>query len=126
MPRDATPAAEAHEGERWLQQLRKGSTKLAILQLLSEADRYGYELVSETRARTRGALAVAEGNLYPALHALEADGFVTSYWREVEPGVPPRKYYRPTEKGVELHKRMVEGWRDHAAAIRRLLRDGGT
>src|SRR5438093_5187235 len=57
---------------RWTQQIRKGSTRLAILQLVSERERYGYEIVTSIRNRTNGGLEVAEGNVYPALHALEA------------------------------------------------------
>ena len=62
--------------DRWTQQMRKGSTRLAILQLVSERERYGYEIVSEIHARTKGALSLAEGNVYPALHALEAEGLL--------------------------------------------------
>lgn len=114
------------EAERWIQQVRKGSTRFAILQLVHEADRYGYELVAEIRERTEGALPLAEGNVYPALHALEAEGFVGSYWRDVEPGVPQRKYYRITAQGRRLHGRMLEGWRRHVRAIERLTKNGGT
>ncbi|HEV8359051.1 MAG TPA: PadR family transcriptional regulator [Candidatus Thermoplasmatota archaeon] len=112
--------------ERWTQQMRKGSTRLAILQLVSERERYGYEIVAEIRDRTKGALQLAEGNIYPALHSLEAEGFITSYWREVEPGVPPRKYYRLTPRGKDLHARLVEEWKDYAGAIARLLKGGST
>lgn len=110
--------------ERWTQQMRKGSTKLAILQLVSERERYGYEIVAEAKERTKGALALAEGNIYPALHALEAEGYITSYWREVEPGVPPRKYYRLTPSGRALHERLVEEWKEYAGAVARLIKGG--
>lgn len=104
--------------------MRKGSTRLAILQLVSERDRYGYEIVADISDRTKGALALAEGNIYPALHGMENEGFITSYWREVEPGVPPRKYYRLTPRGRELHARLVEEWKEYAGAIGRLLKGG--
>lgn len=111
--------------DRWAQQMRKGSTRLAILQLLSEEDRYGYDIVHRIRERTKGALSLPEGNVYPALHALEEEGTITSYWREVEPGVPSRKYYRLTPAGRRLLGRLAEAWRAHTEAIRMLL-DGGT
>lgn len=111
--------------ERWTQQIRKGSTRLAILQLVSEDERYGYEIVSRIRERTGGVLSLAEGNVYPALHALEGEGFVASTWRAVEPGVPPRKYYRITDKGRDLHRRMVGEWTEYAGAIARLLNGDG-
>ena len=107
--------------QRWAQQIRKGSTRLAILQLVSERERYGYEIVTSIRDRTKGVLEVAEGNVYPALHALEAEGHITSAWREVEPGVPPRKYYRLTARGREHRASLVKEWKEHVAAIERLL-----
>ena len=101
--------------------MRKGSTRLAILQLVAERERYGYEIVSTIRERTRGVLSLAEGNVYPALHALEAEGHVASAWHAVEPGVPPRKYYRITPKGREHRDRLAEEWKEYAGAIERLL-----
>jgi PadR family transcriptional regulator PadR len=109
------------DGCPWTQQIRKGSTRLAVLQLVSERERYGYELIAAIRARTNGALALAEGNVYPALHALEAEGYIASDWRAVEPGVPPRKYYRITACGREHRALLVREWSEFAGAIARLL-----
>lgn len=111
----------AEDVQRWTQQIRKGSTRLAILQLVSERERYGYEIVTSIRERTKGALEVAEGNVYPALHALEGEGHITSSWREVEPGVPPRKYYRITTQGRAHRATLVKEWKEYAGAIARLL-----
>lgn len=107
--------------DRWTQQIRKGSTRLAILQLVSERERYGYEIVTSIRERTKGVLEVAEGNVYPALHALEAEGHISSSWREVEPGVPPRKYYRISASGREHLAALTKEWKEYARAIGRLL-----
>src|SRR5687767_12940500 len=107
----------AEGANRWAQQIRKGSTRLAVLQLVSERERYGYEIIATIRGRTKGALEVAEGNVYPALHALEAEGHITSTWREVEPGVPPRKYYRVTASGQEHHSVLVKEWSEFAGAM---------
>ena len=109
------------EVDRWTQQIRKGSTRLAILQLVSERERYGYEIIVSIRERTKGALEVAEGNVYPALHLLESEGYITSSWREVEPGVPPRKYYRITSRGREHRAALAKEWKEYAGAIARLL-----
>lgn len=111
----------AEDVARWTQQIRKGSTRLAILQLVSERERYGYEIITAIRDRTKGVLEVAEGNVYPALHALEAEGRITSFWREVEPGVPPRKYYRITPGGREHLDALAKEWNDYARAVARLL-----
>ena len=113
-----TPAPET---DRWLAELKRGGTKLAILQLIREADRYGYEIVGLLKERSGGVLALAEGNVYPALHALEQDGSVASYWREIEPGVPPRKYYRVTREGIARHDEMVKTWSGYAKSLTGLL-----
>ena len=109
------------DASRWTQQFRKGSTRLAILQLVGERERYGYEIITSIRDRTKGVLELAEGNVYPALHALEAEGHITSSWGEVEPGVPPRKYYRLTARGREHRTMLVKEWKEYAGAIARLL-----
>lgn len=123
-PRHRGGSALTQDLDRWTQQVRKGSTRLAVLQLLREQERYGYEIIAELKERTRGALELAESNVYPALHALEAEGSITSCWKEVEPGVPPRKYYRLTPRGKALHEQMVKEWKEYAQAIARLLKGG--
>jgi PadR family transcriptional regulator PadR len=111
------------EVNRWTQQIRKGSTRLAILQMVSERERYGYEVITSISERTKGVLELAEGNVYPVLHALEAEGHITSTWREVEPGVPPRKYYRITARGRSYLSLLAAEWREFAGAIKRLLQE---
>jgi PadR family transcriptional regulator, regulatory protein PadR len=111
----------AEDVSRWTQQIRKGSTRLAILQLVSERERYGYEIIAAIRERTGGALEVAEGNVYPALHGLEGEGYITSTWREVEPGVPPRKYYQISAEGSAHLASLVREWKEYAGAIARVL-----
>ena len=111
----------AEDATRWTQQFRKGSTRLAILQLVGERERYGYEIITSIRDRTKGVLELAEGNVYPALHGLEKEGHITSTWRQVEPGVPPRKYYRITASGREHRAVLVKEWKEYAGAIARLL-----
>lgn len=114
----------SQETERWLTELKRGGTKLAILQLIREQDRYGYEIVSLLNSRSNGTLALAEGNVYPSLHGLEREGAVASYWREIEPGVPPRKYYRITRDGIALQDQMVKSWAAYSKALSELLQGG--
>jgi PadR family transcriptional regulator, regulatory protein PadR len=114
----------APDTDRWIAELKRGGTKLAILQLIRQQDRYGYEIVSELAGHSAGELALAEGNVYPALHGLERDGAVASYWREIEPGVPPRKYYRITSVGIQQHEAMVSAWGSYTKALNRLLNGG--
>ena len=101
-------------------ELIKGSTVPIILKLLDECERYGYEIVKIVNDRTDGAFQWKEGTLYPCLHELEANGLVTSVWREAESG-KQRKYYRITRKGrTELNSRMEE-WTAFSKAVNVLL-----
>jgi PadR family transcriptional regulator PadR len=90
-------------------QLRKGSTALVLLHLIAVRPTYGFELAERLRERTDGVLAAKEGTLYPALHSLEADGLVESYWQD-SPSGPRRRYYRITQAGREALTQRRAQW----------------
>jgi PadR family transcriptional regulator, regulatory protein PadR len=77
-------------------QLLKGVLSLLLLQLLSERESYGYEVVQ--RLRDTGLSDIVEGTVYPALSRLEREGRLTSRLVSSSAG-PARKYYRPTRAG---------------------------
>ena len=57
--------------------LYKGSLVTIILKLLQDNDKmYGYEITQKVKELTKGELNITEGALYPALHKLEAEGFL--------------------------------------------------
>jgi PadR family transcriptional regulator PadR len=80
--------------DNWQAQLRKGLLDIAILNLLKHSELHGYEMV-QTLKQGRG-LRIHEGNIYPILARLKADGLVTTYTKASLEG-PPRKYFRLTE-----------------------------
>ena len=97
-------------------ELLKGNTPTLILAVLESGPRHGYAIAREIERRSDDALKLGEGSLYPALHALERDGLVTSGW-EVQASGPARKVYVLTEAGsAELAKR-ARSWRRFADAI---------
>jgi PadR family transcriptional regulator PadR len=78
--------------------LLKGSLQTIILKLLEDNDQmYGYEITQKVKEVSEGGIMLTEGALYPALHKLEADGFLETFTQVVDNRV--RKYYRLTEKG---------------------------
>jgi DNA-binding PadR family transcriptional regulator len=78
--------------------LYKGSLSTIILKLLAESDKmYGYEITQKVKEITQGELKITEGALYPALHKLEADGFLEVELKKVDNRL--RKYYKLTEAG---------------------------
>jgi len=111
------------EVERWTRELRKGSTKLALLTLLADAESYGYEILTNLRARA-GEHGATEATVYPLLHDLEERGFLRSRWRANEPGVPPRKYYALTREGQLLLDALREAWARYRAEMDRMVGGG--
>lgn len=81
-----------------MRDLRKGSSALLLLHVLRERPMYGFELAEQLPASTGGALDFKQGTLYPALHRLEAEGLVESFW-QASPAGPRRRYYRLTTAG---------------------------
>lgn len=101
-------------------ELVKGSTSLLILQLLSERDMYGYELVKEMDRRSGHSLQMKEGTLYPALHKLEKQAYIECYWQNQEKG-PARKYYRITAEGKEILEERTSEWHRYVAVMNNMM-----
>ena len=78
--------------------LLKGTLQTIILKLLETTDQmYGYEITQKVKEVSDGDILLTEGALYPALHKLEAEGFLETFTQVVDNRV--RKYYRLTEQG---------------------------
>ena len=63
---------------RFAQQMKKGALDMLVLKLLQHEEKYGYQLISELRDRSNGALALKAGTLYPILYRMEDNGLVAS------------------------------------------------
>ncbi len=81
-----------------IQQLRKGSTPLLLLNVLADEKMYGYQIMRELERRSEGYFKMTAALLYPALHQLEMDGLLRSEWHEGQ-GKRRRKYYTITSRG---------------------------
>jgi PadR family transcriptional regulator, regulatory protein PadR len=102
--------------------MRRGTTTLAILKLLIDADEplHGYRMIQELEERSRGIFAFNEGLIYPRLHQMEHDGLLRSRW-EGEPGTRRRKVYEVTEKGYRQLDAEMEQWETFRRGMRLLL-----
>ena len=90
--------------------LLSGSTPLLVLSLLKDGDKYGYQMVTELAKRSEDTFQLKEGTLYPLLHTLEKQGYVTSYPMTPEQG-RERKYYRLTDSGLRQLEHKEQEWR---------------
>ena len=99
--------------------LISGSTSMLILKLLEEKDMYGYEMIKKLKEKSENVFELKEGTLYPILHGLEENGFITSYWDETT--AKKRKYYAITEKGKKQLKEKKEEWKIFSNGINHVL-----
>jgi len=106
--------------DRGFAQLRRGVAEFCLLALLTEDERYGFDLV---RTLSDAGLVAGEGTVYPLLARLARDGYVTTTWRE-SPSGPPRKYYAVTASGRDALGQFAREWRQFRGAVDNML--GGT
>lgn len=89
--------------------LMSGSTTLLVLSLLSREEMYGYQMIAELARRSDQTFELKEGTLYPILHTLEAEKYVTAHEREADTG-RKRKYYKITRKGLKALDEKKAEW----------------
>ena len=100
-------------------QIRKGSTELLILSLLTERPMYGYEIAQELAERSNGYFEVKEGLLYPTLHRMQDSGWLKSEWQTVEGR--RRKYYALTAAGREALGVQSAEWQIFVARLQAMI-----
>jgi len=97
-------------------ELMRGAGPVAVLKLLEDGPKYGYELVESLSRRSEGVLAMGQSTLYPLLYNLEAQGLVRPHWQESDSG-RQRKYYSLTSKGT---RRLADDTKQWHAVVRAL------
>ena len=95
-------------------ELRRGALGLAVLAALRE-ERYGYTL---RQILDDGGIRIEEGALYPLLRRLEAQGLLTSEWREE--GKRNKRFYRLSADGERVLAQLLGEWNAMTASILRL------
>jgi PadR family transcriptional regulator, regulatory protein PadR len=96
-------------------ELRRGCLTLAVLAQLKQ-EHYGYTLRKSLAAR---GMEIDENTLYPLLRRLEAQGLLTSQWREEEKR--NKRFYRLSSEGEEMFARLLKEWNEINTAIGNLL-----
>jgi len=91
-----------------------------ILSILSEGESYGYAIIKRVAELSGGELQWTDGMLYPVLHRLERNGFVTALWGKSESG-RQRKYYLLTESGEDELAVQRRQWQVVDSTLRRTM-----
>ena len=101
--------------------LLQGTLDLLILRTLATERRHGWAISERIQELSRDVLRVNQGSLYPALHRLEHQGWITSEWGVSELGRRAR-FYSITATGRKQLRDEAEQWNQFSAAVGRVMR----
>lgn len=96
--------------------LLQGTLDVLILKILALEPLHAWAIGQRLKQVSRDVLQVSDGSLYPALHKLEQEGWVTAEWKLSENN-RRAKYYRLTAAGRRHLDREAANWDRLAAAI---------
>ena len=99
-------------------ELVAASTEPLILSLLSKGENYGYAIIQEVKKLSGEEMKWTDGMLYPVLHRMEGNGWVSLRWKAAENG-RKRKYYAIKQNG----KRALEEQRAQWMTVHSVLAD---
>ena len=105
-------------------ELLRGTLDLMILRTLLRGPSHGHAIAKHIRRTTEDLLQVETGSLYPALHRLEARGYLAASWELSDKGKRAR-YYRITPKGRRQMASEHSKWEAFVRAMGFLLAPAG-
>jgi transcriptional regulator len=98
----------------------RGTLDLMILKALSWGPAHGYGVLKWIRSTTQDTLQVEDGALYPALHRLEARGWIEAEWGVSENNRRAR-YYALTVEGRRQLRRELTTWSRFSDALEKIV-----
>jgi transcriptional regulator len=102
-------------------ELLQGTLDLLVLQTLQWGPQHGYGITQAIRSSSAEVLQVDTGSLYPALHRLERQGWVSSEWT-VSENKQRARVYRLTASGRRQLASERSRWEQLTGAIAAILR----
>ncbi len=97
-------------------ELLQGTLDLLILRTLLPGPAHGHAIAKHIQRTSEEMLQVETGSLYPALHRLEAHGWVAASWDLSEKGKRAR-YYRLTPLGRKQLANEQSKWQAFSRAV---------
>src|SRR5215212_12173552 len=87
--------------------LLQGTLDLLVLKTLQAGPTHGWDIAQRIQQVSRDVLRVGQGSLYPALHRLEAQGWIISEWGASENN-RRAKYYSLTRAGRRQMEKQLQ------------------
>ena len=100
--------------------LLQGTLDLLILKSLATGEMHGLGVSRRIEQITGGTFVVKPGSLFPALHRMEEEGWISSFWGDSENN-RRAKYYRLTKPGRRQLEAETKRWSRISLAIARVL-----
>jgi len=100
--------------------LLQGTLDLLILTTLELEPMHGWGITQRIQQVSRDVLQVNQGSLYPALHRLEEQGFITAAWKRSENN-RQAKYYELTKAGRKQLAEEKKNWVRLSCAVARIV-----
>lgn len=101
--------------------LVQGTLDLLVLKMLALEPMNGWAISQRLKQISKDVLQVSDGSLYPALHKLEQEGWITAEWRPSENN-RRAKFYSLTRLGRRALAREAEQWERLSTAISLIVR----
>jgi transcriptional regulator len=100
--------------------LLPGTLDLLILNSLLAGEMHGLGISRRIQQITRGTFLVKPGSLFPALHRMEEEGWISAFWGESENN-RRAKFYRLTKAGRKQLEVETKRWDRISLAITQAL-----
>jgi PadR family transcriptional regulator PadR len=102
-------------------ELLQGTLDLLVLRTLLFGPSHGHAIAKHIQRTSKDLLQVETGSLYPALHRLEARGWIDASWQHSERG-KRAKYYRLTRRGRKQLASEQSKWERFTRAMGLVLK----
>jgi PadR family transcriptional regulator PadR len=89
--------------------LLQGTLDLLILKTIAREPLHGWGIAKRIQVLSGDVLSVGQGSLYPALHRLEQQGWITAEWKDSDLG-RSAKFYSLTKEGKKQLERELKTW----------------
>lgn len=100
----------------------QGTLVLLVLKAIAaQGQMHGYAITAHIQRVSADLLRVEEGSLYPALHRMEQDGWLSAEWGTTEKNRDAR-FYTITAEGSRQLERETENWMRLRDGVQRVLR----
>lgn len=100
--------------------LLQGTLDLLILRVVALEPMHGWGIAQRIQQVSKDVLQVQQGSLYPALHRLEDQGWISAEWG-ISDNNRRAKYYRLTRAGRSQLKLETDNWERLATAVTQIL-----